>query len=352
MNILIVGDWHSSVHEECLKLALEELGHKTHKFSWHQNFNTDECNFFYSFFLKVQNKFIIGPIIRLINNDLIFKVKLVKPDVIFLYRGTHIWPGTIRLLKSKGIKIVSYNNDDAFSKLQPKWRWRHFIKSIVYSDICLAYRHCNIEDLKQHGAKCVYLFRSWFVPNQNFKCELNALDKKKYQSDVVFAGHYENDGRLEVLEEVLKQGWTLKLYGHSDQWSKPLRSSKILRHLNPIQPVWGKEYNMAINGAKVALCFMSKMNRDTYTRRCFEIPASGTALMAEYSKDLDDLFVDNESIILFKNINEFKVKLNLLLGNDKQCNEIAQNGLKVVWKDGHDLYSRVEKMIETIDLKL
>ena len=308
MNILIVGDWHSNVHEECLKIAFKKLGHEAHKFSWHQNFNTNKYNFFYGLFLKIQNKFVIGPEIRSINDDLVSKAKSLSPDVIFLYRGTHIWPCTVKLLRGMGIKIISYNNDDAFSKLQPRWRWRHFIHSIIHSDICLAYRHCNLEELKQHGAKCVYLFRSWFVPDQNFRIDKNVLEKKKYQCDVIFAGHYEDDGRLQILEEVLKQGWSLKLYGHADQWRKPLKSSKILKHLNPIQPVWGKDYNMAINGAKVALCFMSKMNRDTYTRRCFEIPASGTVLMAEYSADLNNLFVDNESIILFKNVNEFLLK--------------------------------------------
>src|ERR1700690_965488 len=40
MNILIAGDWHSEVHEEGVYRSFASMGHRVHKFSWHQYFKT------------------------------------------------------------------------------------------------------------------------------------------------------------------------------------------------------------------------------------------------------------------------------------------------------------------------
>lgn len=36
MKILIVGDWHSELHEEAVFHGFKKLGHEPIKFAWHQ----------------------------------------------------------------------------------------------------------------------------------------------------------------------------------------------------------------------------------------------------------------------------------------------------------------------------
>ena len=76
---------------------------------------------------------------------------------------------------------------------------------------------------------------------------------------MVFVGHYEKDGRQEYLKEVVKRGWSLKLFGPGYEWDNVISDCKYLSDQVPVRLVWGSEYNKAIAGSKVALCFFSKL---------------------------------------------------------------------------------------------
>ena len=138
------------------------------------------------------------------NRDLIRKAVQFEPKPIFIYRGTHITARTIVALKQvlHDCKIFGYNNDDPFAAGHPFWLWRHFLKSVPVYDLVFAYRKHNLHDLIKFGAKRVELLRSWFVPEINHSVSLSGQDKSNYECDVVLIGHYENDGRLQYLEEV------------------------------------------------------------------------------------------------------------------------------------------------------
>ena len=148
-----------------------------------------------------------------------------------------------------------------------------FHESIPLLDLVLAYRVHNIQEFYRAGARHVELMRSWFVPEQNFPLISSQIEEKKFGCDIVFIGHYEPDGRISYLEEIERAGWRLKIFGSSGNSEQSSIQIKVTATSFPIQPVWGQDYNSALGGAKIALCFFSKLNRDSYTRRCFEIPA-------------------------------------------------------------------------------
>ena len=61
-----------------------------------------------------------------------------KPEFIFLWNATHITPKTVKILKNKGIKIITYSNDDPYKRdnkpLAQLFLWRNFLRYIKYSD--------------------------------------------------------------------------------------------------------------------------------------------------------------------------------------------------------------------------
>lgn len=351
MKVLVAGDWHSELHEEAVHAALHDLGHEPIRFGWHQYFKTDKRYPLVGEIVgKVQNKYMLGPLVSRLNADLLRLALTARPDAMFIYRGTHILPSTLRMLKCQlpGMVLVGYNNDDPFSPKYPIWKWRHFLRGVPLYDLVLAYRIHNVEDFHRRGARDVRLLRSWFIPSRNRPVALNAQQRKDFECDVVFVGHFEDDGRLAFLEEVVRQGWRLRIFGPGYEWDEHLKKSPVLKSLGPVRLVWGDEYNAALCGAKVALCFFSRLNRDTYTRRCFEIPASGTVLASEYSDDLAHIFNDGQEAILFRNVDDMVTKIKELLNDDVQRKAIALAGRERVWRDGHDVASRMRDVVSWI----
>jgi spore maturation protein CgeB len=349
MKILVVGDGHSKVHEVPVVEAFRELGHQVQTFYWHQYFVSGTG--IVRFLLKAQNKYLCGPQIGKMNRDLLAQARAFGAELIFIYRGTHIWPATVVKLKSSlpGCQVVSYNNDDPFASGYPRWLWRHFMASLPLYDLVLAYRHHNLDEFRQAGARRVQWLRSWFVPGLHHPVELSMEDKARYECDVVFVGHYEPDSRISLLEAIVRRGWRLKLFGPGYDWDPAIRLSKELAPQIPVRLVWGDEYNQALCGAKIALCFLSKLNRDTYTRRCFEIPATQTFMLAEYTEDLAGLFHEGKEAEFFRTPEEMLAKIERYLKDPLQRQEVAKAGFRRVYEDGHDVVSRMRQVLGWVE---
>jgi len=360
MKILVVGNWHSQVHEEPVAQALTTLGHRVERFAWHTYFQptrrpTPGLAALNRLNYSVQNKYLLGPQFQAVNHDLIARTIQTQPDVLFVYRGTHITAATLRAIKRACPQaiLVGYNNDDPFSPHQPHWAWRHFVQAIPEYDLTLAYRQHNLDDFRGACAQRVELLRSWFVPEANHPVTLSLEDRARFECDVVFIGHNEPDGRLELLEEIARHQFNLRLFGPykgfgENGWFPSIDNSPLLRHLAPVSLVWGEDYNKALCGAKVALCFLSRRNRDTYTRRCFEIPATRTMLLSEYTEDLATLYEEDREVDFFRSKEELVSKLCRYVQDDVLRQTVADAGYRRVWKDGHDVVSRMQKVIDWV----
>lgn len=354
MKILVAGDWHSELHEEAVAHALQTLGHVVERFAWHDYFKAaghSLASRVFGLWLRAQNKYLWGGRIVQMNNDLVNLARHAQPDAIFIYRGTHVLPKTLRCLREAvpGVVLVGYNNDDPFAPGHVAGLWRHFIAGLPELDLALAYRHTNLEDFRRAGARRVELLRSWYITERNYQLELSEAEHERFDCDVVFVGHFEADMRLECLEEVVRRGWRLRLFGHDEGWRRPLESSQVLRRFSPVNTVWGDDYNRALNGARIALCFLSKLNRDTYTRRCFEIPASGTMMLSEYSEDLANMFAPGVEADFFASPSQLAEKLDKYLCNESLRRRVANAGRARVVRDGHDVVSRMRQMIRWVN---
>lgn len=345
MKILVVGDGRSEVHEAPVAEAFRKLGHQVETFYWHKYFRAS--NIAVQQLLRAQNKFICGPRIKKVNGDLITKARHFVPDLIFVYRGTHVTPSTVLRLKNElpNCKVFGYNNDDPFAPGHPRYMWRIFVAAVPHYDVVFAYRHRNIAQLKGIGARRVELLRSWFVPWLNQPMEMTGEDMNRYGCDVVFVGHYESDHRVALLESIARRGWHLRLFGPGYDWDPVISHSPELAGHVPVQLVWGMDYSRALSGARIALCFLSKLNRDTYTRRCFEIPATRTLMLSEYSEDLATLFREGEEADFFRTPEEMIAKIELYLTDEPRRKVVAEAGFRRVNGEGHDVVSRMRQVL-------
>jgi spore maturation protein CgeB len=347
MKILIAGDFHSDIHEKSFYNAFIKLGHEVRCFEWHTYFKdyhlyrSQKTNqhILNSIYYRLQNKFLVGPAIKAINLDFSTYCDEFQPDLVFIYRGTHIFPETIKKIKSKSCLVFGYNNDDPFNKNYPHYLWRYFLGGLALYNHIFAYRNSNIDEYRRLSAN-VSLLRSSYIKERNFP--LDRPSPRRWSTDVAFIGHFENDGREEYIKIIIEQGILFKLYGTDWQHSK--YADFFTKKLGGIKPGF-KEYNALLNSTKIALVFLSKKNHDTYTRRCFEIPATKTFMLSQYSDDLAALFKENAEVVFFRDKSEMIEKIQYYLQHDEERERIALAGYERLLRDGHEVTDRANEIL-------
>jgi hypothetical protein len=221
-----------------------------------------------------------------------------------------------------------------------------YLRCLSYFHFNFFYRRINIGEAEALGARNCHLLLPYFNPEFDRPIELQPSEKARFNADVVFAGHFEQDGRDKLLSAIIAAGFDTRIWG-GKYWSNELLSSMGYKR-GPVTPAIGRDYTAALCGAKVCLAFLSKLNRDTYTRRCFEIPACGGLLLAERTDDLLRIFDEDKEACFFSSKRELLEKLDWLMSNGSIRAEIARAGLQRVWRDGHDVKSRAKEFLNVI----
>lgn len=290
-------------------------------------------------FTRLEYKLSIGPDVVILNKKLISYIKKNHYDGIFFYTAHIISWRTIKKIRNLGIKIAVYCNDNPFSRYYPWYYWRNLIKSVRYSDITYSYRKTNNDKYYKVGAKNVKLLRSYYITDRNF-----AIDKKKSGKikvpPVVFLGHMENDERVEYLDALVEKGIEIGVK-ETDEWRDFARDKDNVVVLQETTEL----YNEILNLASIAIVFLSKINQDTYTRRCFEIPITGTMMLAPYTSDLASLFEEDKEVVFYRNKNDFVQKVEYYLNHKEKRENIGMAGRMRVLQDGHSEVDRVRQIM-------
>lgn len=347
MKMIIVGAWAWSIYEDAFARGLRDGGIEVSALT--------TSNFFIGFWGRIQQIIPFpGPALLRLNRAVVDAAKEQQPDLVLFWRPTHVLPETISKLTSMGVLTASYNNDDPF---RPKahgnvpWHhhflWHWYIKCLPLFNYNFFYRKINCAEAKAHGAGHAEVLLPYFMPWQDHPVQLTAAEQQCYETEVVFVGHHELDGREGSIRALVSAGIQVKLWG-GHYWSRAVLGD-IYDRLAPIVPAEGDAYAKALCGARICLCFLSKLNRDTYTRRCFEIPACGKVMLAERTDDLMQLFKEDEEACFFSSPEELVRKAQWLIHNPDIRERIAQAGLRRVWADGHDVVSRAKYFLSVVN---
>ncbi|TDE04763.1 glycosyltransferase [Flavobacterium sandaracinum] len=335
MKILIVGDFKHEMYSKALFNAFKRIENDVHPFMVDE-FNYKGNNNIFYFLERFQNRFLIGPKICQINSALLEMVKEQKPDLVFLYRTVEVNAKLISKIKSLGCIIFSYNNDDPFSGIPSKAYWRNYLKTAAICDHNFVYRQKNRIDFEKIGIENVSILKPYYIKENNFPIVGDKL------MDVVFIGHFENDGRDKYIKALIDAGVNITVFG-DEMWKQAPLYEEIKFVLKESKR--GAEYNISLNEAKIALVFLSKINSDTYTRRCFEIPATKTLMLSEYTSDLNSMFEADKEAVYFTSSEDLVQKCKNLLNNPSIISEIGDAGYNKLLKDGHSIESRAKEIL-------
>ena len=230
------------------------------------------------------------PPIRKIKKYLEQSIVQNKITHIINYNTNHFTCSLIDYLKETyNLKISAYFNDSPFSShLSKIIYYQNQKKALTKYDFVFVYRN---EDKEKIIRK--FDFDKSFVkvvpPSCPEKRYLKCFNgSKDFKFDFAFLGHYESDGRLEVIRKLISRGYRCLVLGL--KWPANLRNltyinNSIIQNKN-INYV---EYLSLLSKAYVNLGFLSSINNDSYTRRYFECPFSNSLFLAYESKVYKEL---------------------------------------------------------------
>lgn len=337
MKVLIYDvDVQSSGVKYPIKSALEAMGHEATMFDWSVYFKS---NHNFSFFDKLKRKIFFKIVEININRDIQKIISKNHFDLFLVMRGDYLYPETIQYSKTKINKIVNWNTDDLFNKLNSS---NLIIQSLKYYDIHFSPRISLRDEYMDKGALSVYKL-DWYYRY--------GLDYNKYSSvrnlylrDSAFIGSWSE--RRHMLLTSLND-YNLDIFGWG--WKKEIdvllyKNWKISNGLSILQ-MQDEFYN-----SKVNINILTIENRDTTNLRNFEIPASGGFQLSERSNEILELFEEDKEIVCFSDKDELLDKYKYYIKNDSIREKIANEGRKKVFKSNNSLIDRLEQIINLVKI--
>ena len=351
MRVLLAGAWQYEMYENAFARALKQIGIHDCPFNLYAGHAglVSKFEHKYSFY---------GINTRRSLRELTRACEDFRPDVLLIWLGAGVRSETLKSIKrSISTRIVGYVHDDPFAHLSHglspshhRYHWSPFIKALPIYDLVLFAKKLSADDALMHGAKATGVLPQYFVPWIHRHINLSDLELMEFRCDIAFAGHFEPDGRDVSLLELAKAGLKIRLYkGGLWERSRIHRSRQLEQAGVFVGPaVRGDYYASALSGADVSLCFMSKMNRDPYTTRCFEIPACGSLLLSERTPELQLLFNEDAEAVFFSSIDELVDKAKWLRSNPELRACIAAAGQRKVHAGCHSVLDRAAQFIDLV----
>jgi spore maturation protein CgeB len=250
------------------------------------------------------------------------------------------------MLKATGAWVININHDDFFSRNRNNWSRNQKAAIPAYHHIFTP-REANVEEIKPINAH-VQLFPFAYHPGIHRPVKALAMDRGSADVDVIFVGTWERE-RCRLLEQLVREvPARYAIWG--TQWEKVASNSPLVPFLRH-RPIILNDMAKAIGAAKVALAFLRKENRDTYTQRSFEIPACNGVLLAErtrqhlayYDEDREAAFFDPASP------SELVFKVRALLSKDQWRESIRAAGRARLLRDRHTYRDRLEELLRRFE---
>ena len=293
-----------------------------------------------SFFEKFLEKIKLPIDINSQNKKIISFCKKNKVDFLFIVKGNHIWPKTLRAIKNQNIKIISWTQDDMYLTHNRSWYYTFGLK---YYDLIVTQKSYNLKsnELPSLGAKNILFQNKSYLPRIHkpyFNCKIS-----KYNYDVLFIGSAENE-RFNSMCFLANNGISVNVFGSG--WDKASYINNKPKNLNlNFKNILNQDYAEAISCSRITLCFLRKINRDLQTSRTVEIPACGGFMLAERTDEQLELFEEGLEAEYFSTDIELLEKVKFYLKNDKKRFEIAKNGRQKCISSGYDYQNRAREII-------
>ncbi len=277
-----------------------------------------------------------------VNDGLLSAAQLVNPDVIWVWKGMEIFPGTLKKLRSRGFKLANFNPDHPFIITSAGSGNSNVTNSVGLYDLHFCYHRKLISEIEER-----FHIPAVFLPFAYEKKDLTYLDPAGLSkiNRVCFQGNPDNY-RANMLSSLAMNGLEVDVYGQG--WEKTKLAGMKNVRVYPIASrpdFWKKnqEYRIQLN-------LFRQYNEGSHNMRTFEIPAVGGIQLTEYSVEQADFFKEGEEIFFFRGKEDMLKKVNEILQMPESIiTEIRNHARKRCLESGYTFTSRAMTVYKSFE---
>ena len=306
--------------------------------------HTDLFNKYYtkSIWNKIIYKFLPKRIENKISKKLIDLCESFKPSVVLIFKGMEINPKSIEYLKHKNIFLINYNLDHPFEYFSRGSGNKNVLKSLPFYNLHLTYSQKIKTDFKEkRNYKNVEILPFGYALSDELFDEINnEIDEI---CSICFIGNPDNK-RIELIQSFLNEDLNVDVYG--ENWDKSgLNDNK----LQICKAAYNDDYWKTLRKYRVQLNVFRPHNYNSHNMRSFEVPAVGGIMLAPYSKEHSEFFVNEEEAFYYNSTNEaINLSKKILNLTSKEANKIRQKARLKSVNLGYSYQARAMQLIQII----
>jgi spore maturation protein CgeB len=281
------------------------------------------------------------------NKELINTIRKEKPDLLFIIKGDHLFPETLKELRNEmSCPIISYIWDDPFYSyaglLSDDFRKSNFEKGMHLYDFIFVYDTFYVEQIIKRGITNAEYLPLAADPKRYRKIKISGEDSNEFDYDICFVGvPYPN--RIEILESL--KHYNLGVFG--DGWTKYfLQKGQKVPSYYKGEAIGEKVIKIYLS-SKIVLNIHDPEAREGLNTRTFDILACGASEIVDYKKNLEMHFRIGEEIVAFKGTKDLLAVIDYYFKNDGLLERVSDKGRQRVLNE-HTWVHRANSVINTI----
>jgi hypothetical protein len=274
-----------------------------------------------------------------LNHELMREAAAFRPHLLVVLMGFHIEPGVLAAIRSEtGAIAVNYATDDPFN---PRTGTRELLRSIPEYDLYATTKRAVVPDLKRAGVRDVRYVRFGYKSSVHFSDPpVVQSEWKRFAADVAFAGEADAD-RLPFFRSLIGAIPDLNLALYGGLWNRDRQLRRYFRG-----PVRGRDFRMALGGAKIVVNLVRRENRDDHVMRTFEGPACGAFMLHERTDSHLEVFREGKEAAFFESSDEMIDKVRYYLTHEHERERIRQAGHARTVSGGNSYRDRLEEILQ------
>ena len=283
--------------------------------------------------------------IQSINESFLELASSFCPELVMVFKGLHVLPGTIGCLQELGAKVINCHVDECFNAAYTK---SYTAESFRLYDMHFSMRPHLFDEYRQKGARAIGFYECGYDPTVFYPVSTNGQAIRRCQ--VSFVGSWSPD-RTELIKSLAELSGQVDIWGWG--WQRAKRQLGKCANIK----IWNRlayleDFSKVVAGSDICLNILTPANQDQTNLRNFEIPACRGFQLAQRSKQILKTFSENESIACYDGPEELREKVVYFLEHERERVAIREKGYQLVTGGGQRFVDRCRSVLEQVKQKL